>query len=605
MVEKKLKIKTPPNSKESEMMVLGSMLTNFNSLNIAIDGLEETDFYYQEHRIIFKSIKELYKKDKPADIHIVAEELKNIEKLKEVGDINYLTTLAQYAGTSVYVEEYINLIKEKSILRQMIDVSNEIIKFSLKSPKDVYQILDEAQSKYFNISQKSNRKYGVLVKELLSGVSSESKLPFLKELQERQENYQKKGPEASKIIGVASHFTDLDKLINGMTASNLIILASRPAMGKTALALNISENISLKSSLPVGIFSLEMTAEQLLHRIICSQSEVESDKIKTGSLNGLEYQNIVSTVNILKNHNIVIDDYPGLKITDIRARARRMKEVYDVKFLVIDYLQLISGSGTMKSSESRQIEISEISRMLKNLARELNIPILCLSQLSRKVEERQGHRPIMSDLRESGCLAGDTLIKDYQNEKLYTIEELAKRKIQKPIYTYSVDKNFKLKKQKFIKFFSSGKKLTYLLKTKSKSIKASSNHPFLKKEGWVNLEQLKVKDKIATFKLQNIYWEEIISIQELKEEEVYDATVENLHNFIANDIIVHNSIEQDADLIMFIFRNEYYDPYDKPGYAELIVAKNRHGRVGSVNLTFRKEIAQFSNYSEKEYFVEN
>jgi len=138
MVEKKLKIKTPPNSKESEMMVLGSMLTNFNSLNIAIDGLEETDFYYQEHRIIFKSIKELYKKDKPADIHIVAEELKNIEKLKEVGDINYLTTLAQYAGTSVYVEEYINLIKEKSILRQMIDVSNEIIKFSLKSPKDIF-----------------------------------------------------------------------------------------------------------------------------------------------------------------------------------------------------------------------------------------------------------------------------------------------------------------------------------------------------------------------------------------------------------------------------------------------------------------------------------
>jgi replicative DNA helicase len=174
-------------------------------------------------------------------------------------------------------------------------------------------------------------------------------------------------------------------------------------MGKTAFAINIAENAAFKSKAPVAVFSLEMTAEELLHRMICSQAEVESDKIRLGSLNGMEYQRIVASVNHMKSHQIIIDDQPGLKITDLRARARRLKEIYDVKLIVIDYMQLLSGPKASYNSDNRQNEISEISRMLKNLARELNIPIICLSQLSRKVEERAGHRPMLSDLRESGC----------------------------------------------------------------------------------------------------------------------------------------------------------------------------------------------------------
>ncbi|MBT7461110.1 MAG: AAA family ATPase, partial [Waddliaceae bacterium] len=238
-----------------------------------------------------------------------------------------------------------------------------------------------------------------------------------------------------------------------------MILAARPAMGKTALAINIAENVCFRDQVPVGIFSLEMSAEQYVHRMICSQSEVESHNIQTGALDGVAYQRIVSTVNMMHQHTMIIDDQPGLVITDLRARARRMKETYDIGFLVVDYLQLIAGSGSRGNSENRQSEISEISRMLKNLARELDIPIMCLSQLSRKVEERTGHRPMMSDLRESG------------------------------------------------------------------------------------------------------------------------------------------SIEQDADIVMFLLRREYYDPLDKPGMAELIISKNRHGATGNVNLTFRKEIAQFADYS--------
>jgi replicative DNA helicase len=456
------KVRIAPNSKESEMMVLGCMLTSVNSLNTASDHLDDADFYYTEHKIIFQALKTAYKNDKPADVHLICEELKRQNKLQAVGGVSYVTTLAQYAGTSAYTEEYVSIVKDKSVLRCMINAAQVVEKKALDEPQNVFETLDEAQQLFFQISQAANPIAGKLMSDILSGVKSESSVPYLKELQERQERFQQRGPEDSGITGIPSHFNDLDKMLNGLNKSNLMILAARPAMGKTAFALNIAENVCFKGNIPVGIFSLEMSAEQLVHRIVCSQAEVESDKIKTGALNGLEFQRIVAAVNQMQNHVMVIDDQAGLKVTDLRARARRMKESYGIGFLVVDYLQLISGSG-IRTQENRQNEISEISRMLKNLARELNIPILCLSQLSRKVEERQGHRPMMSDLRESG------------------------------------------------------------------------------------------------------------------------------------------SIEQDSDIVMFMLRREYYDPMDKPGMAEIIIAKNRHGGIGTVNLTYRKEIVQFANYTPLKY----
>lgn len=455
-------VKIAPNSKESEMMVLGCMLTSINGLNIAADALDDADFYYTEHKIIFQALKGAYKQDKPADVHLICEELKRQDRLKAVGGAAYVATLAQYAGTSAYLEEYVAIVRDKAVLRSMIHAAQQVEKTALHEPEDVHEALDEAQQLFFQISQAAHPSNGKLISEILSGVKAESAQPFLKELQERQENYQLKGPEDSGITGIPSHFKDFDKMVNGLNNSNLMILAARPAMGKTAFALNVAENVCFKSNIPVGIFSLEMSGEQLVHRLICSQSEVQSDKIKNGNINGVEFQRIVAAVNQMQSHVMVIDDQPGLKITDLRARARRMKESYGIGFLVIDYLQLISGSGN-RAQENRQNEISEISRMLKNLARELNIPILCLSQLSRKVEERPGHRPMMSDLRESG------------------------------------------------------------------------------------------------------------------------------------------SIEQDSDLVMFLLRREYYDPMDKPGLAELIVAKNRHGGVGVVNMTYRKEIVQFADYTPMKY----
>lgn len=463
MSEAEAKARVAPNSKEAEMMVLGCMLTSINSLNIAADALDDSDFYYTEHKIIFSALKLAYKSDKPADVHLICEELKRQDKLKAVGGPGYVVSLAQYAGTSAYIEEYVQLVQDKSILRRMISAAQIVEKNALEEPPNVLDSLDSAQQLFFKISQSANVTTGILLKEILTGVKAQSQLPYIKELEARQEKFQLLGESAGGITGIPSHFADFDKMLNGLNNSNLMILAARPAMGKTALALNIAENVCFKNRVPVGIFSLEMSAEQLVHRIICSQSQVDSTKLKTGSLNHHEFQRVVESVGEMQTHTMIIDDQPGLKITDLRARARRMKESHNIGFLVIDYLQLISGSGSQRGAENRQNEISEISRMLKNLARELDIPVLCLSQLSRKVEERQGHRPVMSDLRESG------------------------------------------------------------------------------------------------------------------------------------------SIEQDSDIVMFLLRREYYDSNDKPGLAELIIAKNRHGGIGTVNLTYRKEIVRFENYTPIKY----
>lgn len=461
--KKEYKVKIAPHSKDSEMMVLGCMLTSINALNIAADALDDSDFYFNEHKLIFDVLKTAYRMDKPADVHLVCEELKRLNKLDSVGGAGYVTTLAQYAGTSAHIEEYCGLIRDKAILRKMIHAAQVIEKTALEEPKDVHTALDDAQQHFFKIGQAASPGAGVLVSQILAGVKSESQKSFLEELQERQEKFAELGPQELGVTGLPTQFNDLDKMINGLGDSHFIIIAGRPAMGKTAFGLNVAENICFRQGIPVGIFSLEMSAEQLTHRLICSHAGVESQKVMTGSLNGIEYQRIVGAVNEMQNHTMIIDDQPGLKISDLRARARRMKESYDIGLLLIDYLQLLSGSGSTRGQENRQAEISEISRMLKTLARELNIPVICLSQLSRKVEERQGHRPMMSDLRESG------------------------------------------------------------------------------------------------------------------------------------------SIEQDADVVLFLLRREYYDPMDKPGMAEVIVGKNRHGGVGTIPMTFRKELAQFANYTPVKY----
>lgn len=454
-----MQTKSPPHSKEAEMMVLGCMLSSIDAVNAVVSVITENDFFFNEHRLIFACIQTFFNNDHLCDVHLVAEELKRRTQLHSVGGVPYLTTLVQYAGTSIHTEEYAEIVASKALLRRMITTARNIEREAYTDPKDVFSALDQAQQQLFVVGQNNRRAHAKMIGELLRGKTHKEGLSFIDLLQKKQEVYQTRGPEDPGITGLSTGFFDLDKIINGMGRSNLTILAARPAMGKTALLINIAESVCFKSKLPVAIFSLEMSSEQLVQRIIASQAEVDSEKIRTGSLSGEEFQRIVETVAILEESPLFIDDQPALSISDVRSRSRRLKEAHDIDFIVIDYLQLLSGSGSVRSQENRQNEISEVSRMLKNLARELYVPLLCAAQLSRKVEDRQGHRPMMSDLRESG------------------------------------------------------------------------------------------------------------------------------------------SIEQDADQVLFLLRREYYDPDDRPGMAEVIVGKNRHGAVGSVQLTYRKEIVQFANYT--------
>jgi len=584
----------PPHSRESEMMVLGCMLTSTSALNVGADTLQAEDFYIPAHKQVFKTLQQFYRQDKSVDLHLVSEELKRQEQLQEVGGVAYLTQLAQYAGTSAYIEEYCQLVRSKAILRRMLRACQEIEQSALAEPDDVGAALDDAQQRLFQISQSVRSELGVQIAELLSGVRSEQKRPFLEEVEIRQEQFRQKGGHEASITGIPTELFDLDRMIDGLGRSNMIILAARPAMGKTALALNIAERVCFSGNRPVGIFSLEMTAEQLLHRIICSQAEVESEKVKTGSLTGEEYQRIVAAVNAMSQHTMIIDDQPGLRITDLRARARRMREAYGIELLVIDYLQLITGSGSSRNAESRQNEISEISRMLKTLARELNIPVLCLSQLSRKVEDRTQHRPMLSDLRESGCLSGDTEV-ELVDGSVRTMRQLAA--LQHPLLKVWASFNDQMIAADLVRGFYSGYRDLYKLTAGGRSIRATGCHPFLTRRGWQRLDIIDIGEEVALRDGEILAWHPVESIIADGKDEVFDVTVAEVHNFVANGFIVHNSIEQDADIVAFLLRRDYYDPLDKPGMAELIVAKNRHGAVGTVHLTYRKEIAQFGNYT--------
>ncbi|MEB3227625.1 MAG: replicative DNA helicase, partial [Synechocystis sp.] len=397
-----------------------------------------------------------------------------------------------------------------------------------------------------------------------------------------------------------TQFYDLDAMTGGLQRADLIILAGRPSMGKTAIGLNIALSIAKTQNLPIAIFSLEMSKEQLALRLLSSESRIDSNRLRTGHFSQTEYEPLHMALGTLSSLPIYIDDTANISVTQMRSQVRRLQseQKEPIGLVLIDYLQLMEGS-----SDNRVQELSKITRSLKGLAREINAPVIALSQLSRAVESRTNKRPMMSDLRESGCLSGDSLVTLADSGKRVPIRELVG---QSNFCIWALNEaTMKLEKATVSHAFSTGEKPIYLLKTRlGRTIKATANHKFLTIEGWKRLDELKIKDYIAlpryldspSLDHGDVYWDSIISIQEDGVEEVFDLTVPSLHNFIANDIIVHNSIEQDADLIMMIYRDEYYNP-DTPdqGIAELLIVKHRNGPTGTLKLLFQPEFTQFLN----------
>ena len=399
--------KIPPKDIEAEQAVLGSMLIDKDAVNAAIETLNKEDFYREDNKAIFEAMINLYNKPEPIDIITVKDELLSMGKFDVVGGLEYLADLPEKVPTTANVEKYIKIVEEKAMLRGLIKTSNELINLGFDETQEVNSVMDQAEKKVFALMQNRNQSGYHSIKDVL--VDSFAQLEKLYN--------QKEG-----ITGVPSGFADLDYRTAGFHNSELIILAARPAMGKTAFALNIATNAAARSNVPVLLFSLEMSKEQLVNRVLCSEAMVDSNKLKTGKIEENDWVKIVEALGPLSEAEMYIDDTAGISITEIRAKARKLKLEKNIGLIIIDYLQLIQGSGNRRNG-SREQEISEISRSLKILAKELDVPVIALSQLSRAAEQRNDHRPMLSDLRESGSIEQDADIvmflyrDDYYNEE--------------------------------------------------------------------------------------------------------------------------------------------------------------------------------------------
>jgi len=438
--------KIPPQNIEAEKALLGCMLIDEESRIKVFETVKKDFFYSTAHQQIFSSMVKLFERNERCDLITLTNQLKQDGKLEEVGGIEYITEIAEFVPTAAHIDEYIKIVKDKYILRSLISNATHIISEASDEPEDVEELLDKAESLIFEISQHKIEKEAYSLKNLIK-----ENLEIIEDIQNRK----------GLISGLPTGYVDLDRYIGGLHPSELIIIASRPGMGKTALATNIALNLAAGGEqIPILFFSLEMSKEQLVQRILCCEAKINSKKVREGILSDKEIAKLLLAAGQLEKAPIFIDDTPALTAFELRARARRLKAKEDIKLIIIDYLQLMKGT---RRTENRQQEITEISASLKSLARELNVPVIAISQLSRATEQRENKKPHLSDLRESG------------------------------------------------------------------------------------------------------------------------------------------SIEQDADLVLLLYREDYYnkDDPDIQGVSEIIIAKQRNGPTGSVNLTFIKEFTRFENYTPR------
>lgn len=437
--------KLPPQNLDAEMAVLGSMLLDEEAISVSIEALDRESFYKDHHKKIFEAITDLFNSNKPVDLITLTNELKRKEILDEVGGASYLTALANSVPTAANISHYVSIVREKSILRHLIASGTKIVTMCYEHDGNVNEIVDQSEQLIFEISNRRVSGTYIPVKEIIKqSMESIDKL------------YQKK----QHVTGIPSGFIEFDTKTAGLQPSDLIIVAGRPSMGKSALALCMAEYASVIEKIPTAVFSLEMSKEQLVQRLLCSHAKIDAHKVRTGFLSPSDWPKLTAAAGKLSEAPLYIDDSPGISVMELRAKARRLKAHHDIKLVILDYMQLMRGAAGV---ENRQQEISDISRSLKALARELNVPLIAISQLSRAVESRNDHKPQLSDLRESGA------------------------------------------------------------------------------------------------------------------------------------------IEQDADVVVLIMREEYYNPTpDNQGIAEIIIAKQRNGPVGSVKLAFLKEYTRFENLARME-----
>ncbi|MGM0441045.1 MAG: replicative DNA helicase [Elusimicrobiota bacterium] len=392
MAKRKISGKVPPQNIEAERSVLGSILIDEDAVLTCIDILRPENFYRTAHRLIFKSVMRLFDRNEPVDIVTVSEDLAKNNELEKIGDSDYLTVLVNNVASPANVGYYAKIVRDKALLRELIRVSSRLSEESFQDSENAQNLLDKAEQQVFDIRQKNVR----------SGFQKMSNM-----VEDSIDTIEKIANQDEEVSGVSTGFKDLDKLVSGLHKGNLIIVAGRPAMGKTSFGLNIAQYIGIEKNIPVGIFSLEMAAYELLNRMLCSEAQVELSRVRDGFVGSNEWSSLTYAAGRIKESNIYVDDTPNITPIEMKARARRLKANHnDLGLIVIDYIQLIS--GLEGRYENRQQEMSQISRSLKILAKEIEVPVIAMSQLSRAPEKRSGDaRPRLSDLRESGAIEQD------------------------------------------------------------------------------------------------------------------------------------------------------------------------------------------------------
>lgn len=399
----------PPHDMAAEQAVLGCMLLDNEAVLVAIELLHSDDFYRTDHKIVFEAAQELFASGTPIDVITIKNKLEEKGVFEKIGGVSFIAEISTSVGSSVNIKYYAKIVEEKALLRRLIKISNEVSQLSYEGHEDINAIMEKAEKGIFDIMKNRHTEEFSHIRDIT--VASFERI---------EQIYNSKG----KLTGIPTGFVDFDTKTAGLQKSDLILIAARPSMGKTAFALNVVQNAAIRHNVPVAVFSLEMSKEQLVNRMLCSEAMMDAQKLRTGELEDSDWPLLVQAMGTISKAPIYIDDTPGISPMEIRSKCRKLKLEKGLGLILIDYLQLMSGNGR---NDSRQQEISEISRSLKAIAREMNAPVIALSQLSRACEQRADHRPMLSDLRESGAIEQDADIVAFLYRDEYYFPETEKK----------------------------------------------------------------------------------------------------------------------------------------------------------------------------------
>lgn len=576
----------PPHNVEAEQAILGAIMLDRDALGLATEKLSPGDFYRREHQLIFAAMRRLYERDQAIDTVTVAAALEQEAALEDAGGRGYLSDLLSMVATAANVGYHAAIVKEKAVLRGLIHAATDIAGEAYEAGDEAALILDRAQARIYSIAE-TTRKGG------FEAVRSVVPAAF----RTIEEAYRNK----SDVTGLRTGFIEFDRYTAGLQKSDLIVLAARPSMGKTALALNVAYNVAVREGVGVAIFSLEMAKEQLVMRMLCASGGFDNHAIRRGQIRPEDWPRLTAACERLAAAPIFIDDTSAISILEMKAKARRLKKQHDIGLIIIDYLQLMSSASRV---ENRQQEISEISRNLKGLAKDLEVPVMALSQLSRAVESRGDNRPKLSDLRE--CVTGDTLVCLADGRRL-PIRDL----VGQTPRVVACDPRGRLMTAASDLVWCVGRRPVSALRLASgRVIRATGKHRLMGPDGWVRLGSLRPGDRLSAIDddlraraADDLFWDRVVAVEPAGEEDVYDLTVPGPSCWLADGIVSHNSgaIEQDSDVVLFIFRPEVYSPDDEKvrNLATVIIGKQRNGPIGEFDLHFHKAFTRFDNLERR------